>query len=577
MIMELKWDLKELFSSDEEFNKEVKTIYNLTNDFVLSSKDLTITNLKEFLDKEWLILKRANIVLIYGYLRYYEDENNKTCLKFMTEAQQLDNYVKDECAFVDKFILSFTKERIYQIKDISIYRFYIAELFRRQEHVKDKTTNKEITKSNDFINSEIKRYNETIKSISYGYIRVNDEELTITPTNLGKYLSSKDEIIRQKVYKLVAEKYSEKADIFKDILNNIIKTRKINADKKSYQNVLEEALFTENIPKSIIDTLITVTNKNIYLIREYLKIKTEFMGIKNPHLYDLGVPMCTITPPTYSIEEAITIIKEALKPLGPKYLGVVDILLTNHINGEVNEKKHQSITFSWYTYSFLQFNGSYNSLKNLIHELGHIVNDYMAILNEPFMYYNSPVFTGEIASLTNEILLNKYLYEHSKTKEEKIFYLSKNIESYFTTVFKQVMYTEFENFLYNSENDFTTEKLNLEYKQLIEKYYGNEFDMKEEAFTDWTRFGHIYRWAYYPFKYATGLIMANIVVDSLNNKTLTEGDYCKFLSLGSSVALDKLLEVLHIDLANEKIVETGFKKMETSLITCRNLLKDDIC
>ena len=138
------------------------------------------------------------------------------------------------------------------------------------------------------------------------------------------------------------------------------------------------------------------------------------------------------------------------------------------------------------------------------------------------------------------------------------------------------MYTEFENFLYNSENDFTTEKLNLEYKQLIEKYYGNEFDMKEEAFTDWTRLGHIYRWAYYPFKYATGLIMANIVVDSLNNKTLTEGDYCKFLSLGSSVALDKLLEVLHIDLANEKIVETGFKKMETSLITCRNLLKDDI-
>ena len=575
--MELKWDLKELFSSDEEFNKEVKTIYNLTNDFVLSSKDLTITNLKEFLDKEWFILKRANIVLIYGYLRYYEDVNNKTCLKFMTEAQQLDNYVKDECAFVDKFILSFTKERIYQIKDISIYRFYIAELFRRQEHVKDKTTNKEITKSNDFINLVIKRYNETIKNISYGSIRVNDEELTITPTNLGKYLSSKDEIIRQKVYKLVAEKYSEKADIFKDILNNIIKTRKINADKKSYQNVLEEALFTENIPKSIIDTLITVTNKNIYLIREYLKIKTEFMGIKNPHLYDLGVPMCTITPPTYNIEEAITIIKEALKPLGPKYLGVVDILLTNHINGEVNEKKHQSITFSWYTYSFLQFNGSYNSLKNLIHELGHIVNDYMAILNEPFMYYNSPVFTGEIVSLMNEILLNKYLYEHSKTKEEKIFYLSKNIESYFTTVFKQVMYTEFENFLYNSENDFTTEKLNLEYKQLIEKYYGNEFDMKEEAFTDWTRLGHIYRWAYYPFKYATGLIMANIVVDSLNNKTLTEGDYCKFLSLGSSVALDKLLEVLHIDLANEKIVETGFKKMETSLITCRNLLKDDIC
>lgn len=569
--MELKWDLKDLFLSDEDFTQEIKSIYALTKEFNLKSKDITITNLKEFLDTKWLILKRANICLIYGSLKYYEDVNNEICKHFMTEAEQLDNYVKEACAFVDQFILSINKEHILQIKDIEPYKFYITEIFRNQEHIKDNLTTKEITNNNNFINAEIKKYNETIKSITYGSITVNNEEITITPTNLSKYLCSKDRVIREKTYQLLNEKYSEKTTIFKDILNSIIKTRKINATKKSYQNVLDEALFTENIPKDIIDTLIKSTSNNIHLIQEYLKIKAEFLGVPDPHIYDFGPAMCEFTPKTYSTKEALDIIKEALKPLGNEYLQVVDILLTNHINGELSEKKHQSITFSWYTYSFLQFNGSYNSLKNLIHELGHIVNDYLSIKNEPFMYYNSPVFTGEIASLTNEILLNKYLYEQAKTDEEKILFLSKNIENYFTTVFKQVMYTEFENFLYGSD-ELTIEILNNEYKQLIKKYYGESVNLEGETFTDWTRLGHIYRWSYYPFKYATGLIMANIVANNIMNGSLSTNKYLEFLSSGSAMSIKDLLKIVNIDLEQEQNISLGFNNLDNDLQKLKKLI-----
>ena len=187
------------------------------------------------------------------------------------------------------------------------------------------------------------------------------------------------------------------------------------------------------------------------------------------------------------------------------------------------------------------------------------------------MYYNSPIFTGEIASLTNEILLNKYLYEQAKTDEEKILFLSKNIENYFTTVFKQVMYTEFENFLYGSD-ELTIEILNNEYKQLIKKYYGESVNLEGETFTDWTRLGHIYRWSYYPFKYATGLIMANIVASNIMNGSLSTNKYLEFLSSGSAMSIKDLLKIVNIDLEQEQNISLGFNNLDNDLQKLKKLI-----
>lgn len=60
----------------------------------------------------------------------------------------------------------------------------------------------------------------------------------------------------------------------------------------------------------------------------------------------------------------------------------------------------------------MNFRGAYIDLKNLIHELGHI---------------------------------------NAKSVGERVFYLSKEIENYFTSVFKQTMYTEFEQNLYHTK------------------------------------------------------------------------------------------------------------------------------
>ena len=137
------------------------------------------------------------------------------------------------------------------------------------------------------------------------------------------------------------------------------------------------------------------------------------------------------------------------------------------------------------------------------------------------------------------------------------------------------MYTEFENDLYNVRTNYelTSEILCERYYNILKKYYGNNITYDQIANVEWTRLGHLYRWSYYPYKYATGLLMASIVVDSLvNKKILSKEDYFKFLSSGSSQYSLDLLKILNIDLLNSNIIESGFNVMAEDINELQKIL-----
>jgi len=571
--MNLKWDLTSLFENNEKFYDGIAKAKKLLSDIKkYSDTELDENSLLNMLDEKWNIKELANNILVYGSLMYYKNINSNECIKLKNDAESFNNEVNLELNFIDRKILDLGKirvdEYIQKNPQLNTYKLSLDNLFRMQEHVQDDSINEEITKNINGINSQLNLYNNTLRDIKYGEIEIDGEKIEITSSNFAKYLASRDRKTREKVYLTVNEQFENAKENFADILNTIFDYRNKNAKLEKYNSVLEKVLFEENIDSKIIDSLIKAVNNNLSLIQKYLKIKSDLLGIDDPHLYDFGVPLDNNLKIKYSFEEAVEIIKNALKPLGDEYLEVVDFLLNGHIDAEPNENKHQSITFSWNTYSFMNFRGAYVDLKNMIHELGHIVNYYLSKKNLPFIYEDSTIFVGETASIVNEILLNRYLYENAKTEEERIFYLSKEIENYFTSVFKQTMYTEFENDLYNLKlsKELSSEVLSERYGQLIRKYYGKNIVYDEQSNIEWTRLGHLFRWSYYPYKYATGLIIASVVVNSLlNENTLSKKQYIKFLSSGSSMYSLELLKMLNIDLTNPTIIENGFKVMENDV------------
>lgn len=578
----LEWNLEELFINTESMYKEIEHIKELLKDIeVYKNIELDSKTLLELLNKKWKIKELSNNVLVYASLMYYKNVNDEECIKNKKVAEEFNNEVNALLKFIDRNILDLGLEKVISFikenKDLEVYKLSLDNLFRLQSHIVGAEEQNEIKENNNRINEELSKYNNLLKSIKYGAISIDGKDIELTSSNFAKYISSRDRETRKQTYFKVNESIKEKLDSFKDILSSIYGFRIKNSNIEKYNSVLEKVLFEENINPVIIEKLIKAVNDNIDLMLKYINIKSNLLSIDKPHLYDLNVPLDNNLKIKYDIEDAETIVLNALEPLGEEYLDIVNILFDGHIDALPNENKHQSITFSWNTYSFMNFRSSYIDIKNMIHELGHIVNYYLSKEKQPFIYEDSTIFVGETASIINEILLNRYLYRNSKTKEEKIFYLSKEIENYITSVFRQTMYTEFEDKLYSirEKEELTESILYDSYKEIVCKYYKDSVEYDDLSFIEWSRLGHLYRWSYYPYKYATGLLIASTVVDELDKKELTKEEYIKFLSSGSNKYSLDLLKLLNIDLINTNVLEKGFNVMKSDIEELETLLKEE--
>ena len=579
-MTKFEWNLQEMFYNNQSFYDEINNVKQLLEDIKkYEEAELNSTLLLKLLDKKWEIKEISNNILIYGSLMYYKNVNDNECIELKKIAESFNNDVNTILKFIDRKILAlgFKKVSSFIVENpkLEIYKLSLHNLFRLEEHIQPDEINQKIKENCDSINEQLSIYNNLLRDIEYGIINEDGEKIKITSSNFAKYISSRNQDTRKQTYYVVNNAFQKEKDSFANLLNRIYGCRIENSILEKYNSVLEKILFEENINPEIISKLIESVNNNLGLIQNYLKIKSDLLEIEKPHLYDFGVPLDNNLKIKYSLEDAKEIILKALEPLGLEYIEVVKTLFDGHIDAKLNENKHQSITFSWHTYSFMNFRGAYIDLKNMIHEIGHIVNYYLSKKQQPFIYEDSTIFVGETASIVNEILLNRYLYKNATTEEEKIFYLSKEIENYFSSVFKQTMYTEFENDLYKvrANSELTSEILCERYFNILKKYYGNNITYDQITNVEWTRLGHLYRWSYYPYKYATGLLMASIVVDSLvNKKTLSKEDYIKFLSSGSSQYSLDLLKILNIDLLNSNIIESGFNVMAEDIKELQKVL-----
>ena len=575
---ELHWNLEGLFSSEEAFSQEIDQVKKEVEK--LQQEDIQITDQKTllyWLDRKWNLKERANTLLVYGSLCYYRDVKNETRIQERELVESLQTEVDLATKKIDGMILSLGKETVLEEmkKEKAYQKYYFSTdcLFRMQEHLVKAKDQDQFKENQKRINQLLTEYNQLLREMEFPTLEVDGKEITLTPSNCQKYFSARDRETRKKAFFCVSEAYQEKAEKYAEILNEIKSLRLENAHLEGYQTLLEKELFVENLNPNMIDTLIQLVHENLPVIQKYFGLKAQTLGVLDPHLYDLSAPLNDSISKKYTMEEAIQIIREALKPLGEKYLNVVDILLDGHIDATVDEKKHQSITFSWHMYSFMNFRGSYIDLKNLIHELGHIVNYYLSHQEQPYLYEDSTVFVGETASIVNEILLNRYLYHNAETKDEKCFYLNKSIENYFSSIFKQTLYTELELYM-ESHPDFDAESLSIEYEKLTKAYYGPQVIYDESTFTEWTFHTRLYSWNYDDYRSATGLLMASAVVHNyVDQKSLKEEDYIHFLSAGSSKYSLDLLKMIQIDWDQPENIYGGFEVLKQDVHELEKILK----
>jgi Oligoendopeptidase F len=272
MEQKLTWDLHDLFGSDEEFyneiekvNRDVEGAIKFKSSIFDSNILLTVLNLK------CNIKEKANNILIYGSLNYYKDVESEVTKRMKETAEQLVAKVDSTLGFIDEKIVELGQNTIHNYlifnEKLKIYELYLNNIFRLRSHIQNEETNIKIEKLTNNISNILTNYNSINRDIDLGNIIVNDEEIKLTPSNIAKYLSSRDRETRKQAYLSVNCAYKKKANLFSKMLNDLYSDRVRISDLEQYSSVSEKALFDENINPVILEKLIVSVRSNVSLMK----------------------------------------------------------------------------------------------------------------------------------------------------------------------------------------------------------------------------------------------------------------------------------------------------------------------
>ena len=112
---------------------------------------------------------------------------------------------------------------------------------------------------------------------------------------------------------------------------------------------------------------------------------------------------------------------EALKPLGKEYVAKVQQKLTDKSidympNQNKNSGAYCSNCYNAKTLILMNYNHDYSSVSTLAHEMGHCINAEYFNAAQPREKAEISIFAAEMASTTNEILLNLFMQKNANKK-----------------------------------------------------------------------------------------------------------------------------------------------------------------
>ncbi|MGL5869708.1 M3 family metallopeptidase, partial [Clostridium chrysemydis] len=184
------------------------------------------------------------------------------------------------------------------------------------------------------------------------------------------------------------------------------------------------------------------------------------------------------------------------------------------------------------------------------------------------IYAGYTIFCAEIASTTNEKLLINYLIENEKDKNKKLYLINQELEQIRTTVFRQLMFAEFELWSHReieSGNSLTASEYSNKWLELNKKYFGEDIIVDDDIKVEWARIPHFYS-DFYVYQYATGYAAASAFSNSiLNNEKNAVNKYIDFLKSGGSDYPIEILKKSGVDMTTSKPLLETIKRFDELL------------
>lgn len=583
-----KWDLTKIYKTNADFENDCKKVKNLITEYRKKYENHTMDNAKIFYDSiiDEIEIERL-LEKLYSYSNLKKDEDVAN-----TENQELRSKVVNLYDYASKNMF-FTSTEMLK-KDYSlIEEFYKEEprLLEHENNLKDSFRYKKYMLSDE----EEKLLSNISKAFgndeeTYGYLvdsdmtfgEIKDENgnmVELTDTNYSVYIESKNRSVRKAAFESLYNHYKQFKNTITSLFNGSINESVSMAKLRGYPSAFLASLYKDDMKESVYNTLVDTIHNNLDVYQKYYELKKEVLNLDELHLYDIYTPMIDEGGKKYSFEEAKEMVLNALSVLGDDYINnFKKIFDEKWVDVYPNKNKrggaYSGGCYDTYPYILLNYQGTLNDVSTLAHEGGHSMHTYYTVNNQPIQYGSYPIFVAEVASTVNEILLSKYLLKTSKNKEEKLIVLNKLLELFKGTIYRQVMFSEFEKYAYDLiENDdvITSDKLCDKYYELNKLYFGENVVVDDLIRYEWEKVPHFY-YDFYVYKYATGISAACKIAEGiLNNEDEALDNYLKMLKNGCRENPLNTLKIAGVDMEDKEVYESAIRMFDEAIEEFRTL------
>ena len=586
--IENTWDLSKIYSSISDYEKDYDAVKKLMANISKYQTHIldSSKSLLELLDldqkTERIIGKMAN----YAYRKYDEDLSNVDSQKLVGNFDKLYTEYSQNGSFIVPEILkgdySLIEKYIKEEEKLKEYELLLKRIFRNKPHVlSEKEEN--ILSSMQLIAGEPEKIAGIIRNSELQFQTIKDEngnEVKLTNENFMIYLKSRDRRVRKDTFEALYSSYNKYKETLAETLQGHVMVLSNSSKLRGFSSSKEASLFSNRVNTKVYDNLIKVVHDRMNVVYDYFKLKKETLKLDDFCLYDTYVNLEEGIDKKYTYEEAKKIVLDVVKIFGEDYQKTVQSAFDNRwIDIYPNKSKrggaYSSGSYDTIPYILLNFQGEYNDVSTLIHEMGHSMHSYYSNQNNPYLYSGYKIFVAEVASTVNEMLFNYYMLEHASDNKEKRAILSNMMDLFKSTIYRQTMFSEFEDFIFNefeNGNVLTNELLSNKYYELNKLYFGDDVIINDEIKYEWERIPHFY-YDFYVYQYATGLSAACYIVKRiLNHEENAVSDYLKFLSTGDSMDPIEELKVAGVDMEDEKVINGAIDMFQEIINEYRSLM-----
>jgi oligoendopeptidase F len=587
-----KWNLADIYPSEtawraakDKLAAELPQLRQYQGKLTQSPRTLA-----DALDKQATFDKELSRLFVYASMRADQDTRESGPQGMRQEMIQLASAFGAHAAYIEPEILKADKSTIEKFiasePRLKVYRFYLEDVTRRAAHTLSDSEEKLLADLAPLSGTPSNVFNILSNAdFPYPTVTLSDgRTVKLDQAGFSELRALPNRADREKVMSAFFKAMGTFGRTFGTTLNGEVQKVLFVSKARKYPTSLEAVLDGPNIPTSVYMRLIDGVNKNLPAFHRYLKLRKRMMGVGELHYYDLYAPLVASVDLKYSPEEAQKHVLAAVAPLGAEYQATIQRAFNDRwIDLFPNDGKRSGAysnggAYDVHPYMLINYNGQYNDVSTLAHELGHTMQSYFSNRTQPYPLAGYPTFVAEVASTFNESLLIDYMLKTITDDDTKLSLLGNYLEGIKGTVFRQTQFAEFELRMHEMAQKgqpVTGDALAKLYLDITRKYYGHEQGVSvvdDYVAHEWSYIPHFYR-DFYVFQYATSFTASEALAQKVKARDPKATErYLTFLSAGGSKYPIDLLKDAGVDMTTDEPLDLTMKEMNRVMDEMEKLL-----